>query len=150
MTSYSHQAFNGPTKEELEKAGELLAHAALHKQDMITDEQIRDLSVEVGTDQNGDPIRVSDLVVMENGVAGINRELFEAAVAAGDVTREQFAQGLAVTLGDQEQKVFATETYTPAEAITDNEWRIYTEQRKAVNQAALDVCLLYTSPSPRD
>ena len=139
MTSYSHQAFNGPTKEELEKAGELLAHAALHKQDMITDEQIRDLSVEVGTDQNGDPIRVSDLVVMENGVAGINRELFEAAVAAGDVTREQFAQGLAVTLGDQEQKVFATETYTPAEAITDNEWRIYTEQRKAVNQAALDV-----------
>jgi len=139
MTSYSHQAFNGPTKEELEKAGELLAHAALHKQDMITDEQIRDLSVEVGTDQNGDPIRVSDLVVMENGVAGINRELFEAAVAAGNITREQFAQGLAVTLGDQEQKVFATKTYTPAEAITDNEWRIYTEQRKAVNQAALDV-----------
>ena len=139
MTSYSHQAFNGPTKEELEKAGELLAHAALHKQDMITDEQIRDLSVEVGTDQNGDPIRVSDLVVMENGVAGINRELFEAAVAAGDITREQFAQGLAVTLGDQDQKVFATQTYTPSEAITDNEWRIYTEQRKAVNQAALDV-----------
>lgn len=139
MTSYSHQAFNGPTKEELEKAGELLAHAALHKQDIITDEQIRDLSVEVGTDQNGDPITVSDLVIMEGGQVGINRELFEAAEKAGEVTREQFAAGIAVTLGDQEQNVFATQTYTPEDAITDNEWRIYNEQRKAVNQAALDV-----------
>ena len=139
MTSYSHQAFNGPTKEELEKAGELLAHAALHKQDMITDEQIRDLSIEVGTDQNGDPIMVSDLVIMENGQVGINRELFEAAERAGEVTREQFAAGIAVTLGDQDQNVFATQTYTPEESITDNEWRIYNEQRKAVNQAALDV-----------
>lgn len=140
MTAFSHSAFSftdengvkqtGPTSEELEFAGELLAHAALHKQATVSDADIRDLG---------------DLVVMDGNKVGVVRENFQAAVNAGELTREDFQNGITVELGDQEQGVFEQRTYRPLDAngeprtITDRVWRIYTEQRKAVNQAALDV-----------
>ena len=140
MTAFSHSAFSftdengvkqtGPTSEELEFAGELLAHAALHKQATVSDADIRDLG---------------DLVVMDGNKVGVVRENFQTAVAAGELTREDFQNGIIVELGDEEQKVFKRETYRPLDSegnprtITDRVWRIYTEQRNAVNQAALDV-----------
>ena len=134
LTAFSNSAFSftdengnkqgGPTEEELLQAGQLLAHGALHKQDTTTDTAIRD---------------IGDLVTMENGVVGINRDNFEAAIEAGNLTREDFTNGLRVTLGDQEQSVFSEDVYTPDFPITDRVWQIYTEQRKGVNQSALDV-----------
>jgi len=134
MTAFSNSAFSftdengnkqgGPTEEELLQAGQLLAYGALNKQDAVTDTDIRD---------------VGDLVTMQNGVVGINRDNFEAAVAAGELTREDFTNGLRVTLGDQEQEVFSEDVWTPDFPITDRVWNIYNEQRKAVNQSALDV-----------
>jgi hypothetical protein len=140
MTAFSHSAFSftdengvkqtGPTSEELEFAGELLAHAALHKQATISDADIRDLG---------------DLVVMDGNKVGVVRDNFQTAVEAGELTREDFQNGITVELGDQEQGVFEQRTYRPLDSegnprtITDRVWRIYTEQRNAVNQAALDV-----------
>ena len=134
MTAFSHSAFSyttdgggkegGPTEAELLQAGQLLAYGALHKQNTVTDGEIRD---------------VGDLVIDDNGTIGINRANFEAAQEAGKLTREDFQNGLRVTLGDQEQKVFTEDTWTPDFTITDRVWKIYTEQRTAVDQSALDV-----------
>ena len=134
MTAFSHSAFSytadgggkesGPTEAELLQAGQLLAYGALHKQNTVTDGEIRD---------------VGDLVIDDNGTIGINRDNFEAAQEAGKLTREDFQNGLRVTLGDQEQKVFTEDTWTPDFTITDRVWKIYTEQRTAVDQSALDV-----------
>ena len=134
MTAFSHSAFSytadgggkegGPTEAELLQAGQLLAYGALHKQNTVTDGDIRD---------------VGDLVIDDNGTIGINSTNFEAAQEAGKLTREDFQNGLRVTLGDQEQKVFTEDKWTPDFTITDRVWRIYTEQRTAVDQSALDV-----------
>jgi hypothetical protein len=134
MTAFSHSAFSytadgggkegGPTEAELLQAGQLLAYGALHKQNTVTDGEIRD---------------VGDLVIDDNGTIGINSVNFTAAQEAGKLTREDFQNGLRVTLGDQEQKVFTEDTWTPDFTITDRVWKIYTEQRTAVDQSALDV-----------
>lgn len=143
ITSFSHQSFGGASDTERLRAGQHLAHVALHKLQNTSEADIRNLSVE------RDGNEITDLVVInEDGVAVINDELYRKAVEAGTVTREEIDAGISRDLGIQEDGSLASRTYRPTkdgandgefEAITDNEWRIYQEQRQAVNQSALDV-----------
>lgn len=146
MTAFSNSAFSftdengnkqgGPTEEELLQAGKLLAHGALFKADQITDSEIRDLSV---TDLDGET-QLKDLVYIQDGKVGIHRALFEAAEQAGQVSREDFANGNVITSVENPQTgEVETEPFDLGVPITDRVWRIYNEQRKAVNQSALDV-----------
>ena len=131
LTAFSHTPNwfgqgKGPTTEELNQAGELLAYAALYKGKSTTEQMIRDMPNLMEIDVNG------KLVPNINAI--------EQVIAAGELTREDFANGIPYTLDlidGQENSQPAT--YTPAFEVTDNIWRIYTEQRAAVNQAALDV-----------
>ena len=140
MTTYSHQFIGGPTNTELERAGQHLANVALFKAQNTSESAIRKLSVE----QDGE--QLTDLIIVDkNGIVGINSALYDLAAQAGSITREEINAGLRLTFGDTDTNVSASETYIPRDAdgnvvkITDNEWKIFNEQRAAINQAALDV-----------
>jgi len=146
LTAFSNSAFSftdengnkqgGPTREELLQAGKLLAHGALYKADQVTDAEIRDLSV---TDLDGET-QLKDLVFIQDGKVGIHRELFEAAKQVGQVSREDFANGNVITSVENPQTgAVETKPFDLGVPITDRVWRIYNEQREAVNQSALDV-----------
>ena len=131
LTAFSHtpnwfKGSEGPTAKELEQAGQLLAYAALYKGKAVSDAMIRampDLAVATAAD----------------GV-GINMAAFEKSVAFGKVTKEEFVKGIPVTLDILENKDNTKpQLYKPDFLITDKIWRIYNEQRAAVNQSALDV-----------
>ena len=145
LTPYSNQAWSvpwdnnstsAPTDTEKLQAGALLAYGARHKQRAVTEQEIRSNANLVET--------------LPDGTFAINDRALEAAVNAGNITREQFAEGIQVFVGDPEREDVKTwnptwrnpetgqdETFT----ITDNIWRIYTEQRAAVNQSAQDVVM---------
>ena len=145
LTPYSNQAWSvpwdrnstaAPTDIEKLQAGALLAYGARHKQRAVTEEQVRN-----------NPNLVQ---VLPDGSYAINDQALEAALNAGNITREQFAEGIQVFVGDPEREDVKTwnptwrnpetnqdETFT----ITDNIWRIYNEQRAAVNQSAQDVAM---------
>lgn len=127
MTKFSHtpnwfKNGAGPTDAELQLAGEMLAYAAMYKGNMTTEQMIRDSGKLVYTDAEGNAV--------------IDPRAFAQLKAAGRVTQEQFDAGLPYTLD-----VGGQGTYTPNYANVDREkvWRIYTEQRDAVDQAALEV-----------
>jgi len=143
LTAYSNQAWTvnwdgnkvaAPTEEEKLQAGALLAYGARHKQRAVTEQQIRENENLV--DQ------------LPDGSFAINSEALESAEAAGAITREQFAEGILVYIGDPDNE--QTELWKPSIkvdgeevpfTITDNVWRIYTEQRAAVNKSAQDVVM---------
>ena len=147
LTGYSNQAWSvnydgnktaPPTDTEKLQAGALLAWGARHKQRAVTEEEIRN-----------NPNLVKE-TAQNSGVFTIDSAALEQAEAAGNITREQFEQGILVYKGDpaQEQtenwkptwrnpKTDQDETFT----ITDNVWRIYNEQRAAVNRSAQDVVM---------
>lgn len=135
LTAFSHipkffkRFGSGATTQELDHAGELLAYAALFKGRITTEQMIRDMPNLAVADANGNVV--------------IDPNAFEQAVAAGEVTREDFMNGIEVVLdimenGD-ENTSGQTNIYKPDFEITENVWRVYKEQRAAVNQAALDV-----------
>jgi len=131
LTAFSHTPEwfgfgGGPTTEELQQAGELLAYAALFKGKATTEQMIRDMPNLAVADANGNIV--------------IDPNAFERIRQAGEVTRDEFTNGIEVVLDIVEgQENTQPSVYKPAFAITDNVWRIYQEQRAAVNQAALDV-----------
>ncbi len=131
MTAYSHTpswfgVAKGPTVEELQQAGELLAYAALYKGKAVNDQMIRDMPNLAVADANGNVV--------------IDSNAFERIKAAGEVTQQEFLDGIQVTLDVLEGKDNTQpQLYKPDFPITENVWRIYTEQRNAVNQSALDV-----------
>jgi len=122
LTTFSHMPAwkGGPTAEELQQAGEMLAYAALLKRGTLTDKMMKDIGDLYVIDEYGNPQR--------------NEAAIQRMMAAGKVTREQFNTGFTVTnsLG---QEIF----YKPRFEITDNIWKVFEEQRNAVNQSALDV-----------
>ena len=128
LTAYSHTAnlgFNdAPTASELEQAGELLAYAALYKGRQATDQVLKS---------------APDLAVNDaNGNIVINPSVFTQLKALGSVSKAEFMQGIPVTLNvapaDGSARSF---NYVPQFEITDNVWKIFTQQREAINESAL-------------
>ena len=128
LTAFSHapnwMGFGqGPTEAELNLAGEMLAYAALNKGKAVTEAMIRAAPNLAVADANGNVV--------------IDPNAFEQVKQAGEITQEEFDAGIPYTLD-----VGGTpETYRPDYTGVDREnvWRIYQEQRAAVNQSALDV-----------
>jgi len=122
MTKFSH-SFT-PSREELNQAGQLLAYGALHKQRQVSEQSVRD---------------IPDLVRMERGHVRVDREAFERAQALGELSREDFTNGILVEIGDPDAGTYESKVWKPEFEINDTVWKIYEEQRAAVNQSAVDV-----------
>jgi len=122
LTTFSHTPSwtGGPTQEELQQAGELLAYAALLKRGQLTDKMMKDMGDLFTIDQYGNPQP--------------NPAVVQRVMDAGKVNRQEFEKGFTVTnsLGEEIQ-------YKPEFEITDRIWKVFEEQRNAVNQSALDV-----------
>ena len=123
LTAFTHTpdwfgVGKGPSKLELEQAGEMLAYGALLKANQNSDQVISQLDALMQGAANGDP--------------QINPQVREQLEQMGMVSREEFETGFTVELSNGEQKF---KEFT----VTDNTWRIYSENRAAVAQAAIDV-----------
>ena len=106
----------GPTKEELEQAGDMLAYGALYKQEQNTEQMLSE---------------IDDLINSESGTPQINDAVRKRLEEMGTISREEFEQGFTVIVGGAPD----SKTFT----VTDNTYRIYRENRAAVAQAAIDV-----------
>lgn len=123
ITAFTHKANWGvaqkdaPTEADKQEAGELLAYATLSKLDEITVEDM---------DAYGS-------IFDENG--NERPEVIKKLMKDGLVTADEFRKGLKWTHSLSE------ETSYPAREIDENAkyWKIYLEQRAAVNEVALDV-----------
>jgi len=117
-TKFTHST--AATPEIKEQAGQLLAYAAAMRGFEYTDSAARN---------------IGDLVVVgQDGTIAIDPRVFAELERVGTVTREQFQAGIPFTdeMGNQT-------VWTPEFEITDEVWRVYSEQRDAVNQSAIDV-----------
>ena len=111
------------TEQERQQAGELLAYGAIYKLRQLDAAKIRD--AKDLTAYNGE----GELIINPNALAELAQ--------VGIVSREQFMEGLPVELeGDLG---VPGGLYRPSFSITDNVYKVYMEQRNAVNQAAVDV-----------
>ena len=123
LTAFTHTpdwfgVGKGPSKLELEQAGEMLAYGALLKANQNSDQVISQLDSLMQGAANGDP--------------QINPQVREQLEQMGMVSREEFEAGFEVQLSNNETTF---KNFT----VTDNTWRIYSENRAAVAQAAIDV-----------
>ena len=118
LTKFSHSTRANGTLQE--QAGELLAYGALFKASQFSESDARKLG--------------SLAIVGADGTVVIDPRVFQQLKDIGTITREQFQNGIRYT--DAAGNV---NTWKPAFQITDDIWRIYSEQREAVNQSALDV-----------
>ncbi len=123
LTAFTHTpdwmgVGKGPTKEELQQAGEMLAYGALLKANQNTDQNIQALD--------------KLMQGMEAGNPQINPDVRQQLEEMGMVSREEFEAGFTVALSNGEETF---KTFT----VTDNTWRIYSENRSAVAQSAVDV-----------
>jgi len=113
---------NGVSEEEKQQAGELAAYAALFKSRQLTDELMESYGSMITKDAMGN-------VTVDPRV----RQLLEKA---GTVTAEEFRKGFDVELGTGERikYQFDVDENSPV-------WRVYTEMRDTVNDAAVDLLL---------
>ena len=123
LTAFTHTpdwmgVGKGPTKEELQQAGEMLAYGALLKANQNTDQNIQALD--------------KLMQGMDSGNPQINDAVRQQLEQMGMVSREEFEAGFTVTLSNGEDTF---KNFT----VTDNTWRIYSENRSAVAQSAIDV-----------
>ena len=133
MTSYTHTPnwfglAGGPTARELQIGGEMLAFGAVFKANEHTPASIQ--QEEALLNRQGDaPV--------------IDTERRSALEAMGKVSKEQFKQGILYQLPNKDRQTKSFTVDEKGEAITDKEfdnaYRIYEENRNAVNQAAIDV-----------
>jgi len=112
----------GVSEEEKQQAGELAAYAALFKSRQLTDELMESYGSMITKDAMGN-------VTVDPRV----RQLLEKA---GTVTAEEFRKGFDVELGTGERikYQFNVDENSPV-------WRVYTEMRETVNDAAVDLLL---------
>jgi hypothetical protein len=126
LTKFTHGSgilATGATEQERQQAGELLAYGAIYKLRQLDAAKIRD--AKDLTAYNGE----GELIINPNALAELAQ--------VGIVSREQFMEGLPVELeGDLG---VPGGLYKPGFTITDNVYKVYMEQRNAVNQAAVDV-----------
>ena len=123
LTAFTHTpdwlgVGKGPSKLELEQAGEMLAYGALLKANQNSDQVISQLDSLMEGAANGD--------------AQINSQARERLEQMGIVSREEFETGFEVQLSNGE-------TTFKNFNVTDTTWRIYSENRAAVAQSAIDV-----------
>jgi hypothetical protein len=132
MTSYSHTpdygvfgeitGVPGVTEQEKEKAGELLAYAALLRGTEATDELIRSFD---------------SLVYMDNmGNITVDPKIREKLEKAGYVSAEQFREGFQVTLSNGNKVKYQFDVDEDSDI-----WKVYNEMRAAVNESAIDLML---------
>ena len=136
MTKFTHSANysglfgqNGPTAQELEIAGKLLAFGALFKSGQInSDADIRNAPSLITKDKEGNPV--------------IDLKAFEKMKADNIISKETFEQGLDVQLDFLEDGTPNPDgrpfRFEPG-AISDRVYRIYQENRNAVDEAAKDL-----------
>lgn len=127
MTAFTHspRVFGfgkGVTEPEKERAGELLARAALFRAAQATDDYIKSFKPLVNVDDMGN-------VVVDEAV----RQQIEKA---GLVTAEEFRKGFDITYTDGSKVRFQYDVKEDSP-----EWRVYTELRKTVNESAIDLML---------
>ena len=140
MTAFTNAAaslFGGKSATEAQKlkAGELLARAALLRSQQFDDAKIRSFGPLISTDAAGN-IVVNELLRVELERAGL-------------VTADEFRKGFDLTMGDKStirfqsdvDDSFTMDPATGAKVYNDPVWRIYSELRSAVNQAAIDKML---------
>ena len=140
MTAFTNAAaslFGGKSATEAQKlkAGELLARAALLRSQQFDDAKIRSFGPLVSTDAAGN-IVVNELLRVELERVGV-------------VTADEFRKGFDLTMGDKStirfqsdvDDSFTMDPATGAKVYNDPVWRIYSELRSAVNQAAIDKML---------
>lgn len=127
MTQFTHSPDvfgfgKGVTEEEKERAGELLARAALLRAQAATDELIKSYPSLVSVDAMGN-ITVDPFVRQELEKAGF-------------VTAEEFRKGFDITYSNGEKVRFQFD-------VDENspEWKVYLETRETVNEAAIDLML---------
>ena len=132
LTKFTHTPdFNikgltqGPSPTELVQAGELLAYAAAFKKRQLSESLFA----------NMDSLFIED----PSGVAIPNPAVIEQLKQLGRVTKEDFKAGIPVTLDIESRLDRRSEVYKPKFEITDNIWKIYTENREAVDRAAVDL-----------
>jgi hypothetical protein len=133
MTEYSHRpdfgtfgeltGVAGVTEEEKEKAGELLARAALYKAAQATDTAIKSYKSLVVIDPNTGEISIDPVVR-----AQLEKD--------GFVTAEEFRKGFDITYSNGEKINFRADVDENSDI-----WKIYVEMRQAVNEAAIDMML---------
>ena len=113
---------DGVTEEEKQQAGELAAYAALFKSRQLTD----DLMESFGSMINKDAM----------GNITVDPRVRQALEKAGTVTAEEFRNGFDVELGTGEKIKYQFD-------VNENSpvWRVYTEMRETVNDAAIDLLL---------
>ena len=127
MTSFTHSVDlgflkKGVTEAEKERAGELLARAALLRAEQATDELIKSFDALVRVDDMGN-VTVDPMVRAEIERAGL-------------VTAEEFRKGFNIKYSDGSTVRFQYD-------VDENspEWKVYTELRNTVNDAAIDLML---------
>ena len=122
LTAFTHTpswfgAGKGPSKQELEQAGEMLAYGHLRTRNRITAAQITAME--------------NLMQGAESGARIINEDVRKQLEEMGKISREEFEQGF--TYVDSRGREIP-KTFT----VTDNTWRIYSENRAAIAQAAVD------------
>ena len=132
MTSYSHTpdygvfgeigGVPGVTEEEKEKAGELLAYAALLRGTEATDQLIRSFD---------------SLVFMDDmGNITVDPKVRDQLEKAGYVSAEEFRKGFQVTLANGSKVKYQFDVDEDSDI-----WKVYNEMRAAVNESAIDLML---------
>ena len=119
---------NGPAPkaEERQQANELLEQASMYRREMTSEKLIGEQS---------------DLLTVEGGFVKRNKTVIEDVIAKGTVTRAQFEAGLKLPKVDDQGQVIKGEyeILKPSVPITGRVWKIYEEQRAAINEAAIMV-----------
>lgn len=115
---------SNPTTDEIEQAGELLAYGNAFKAQQITDELIR---------------QAKPLLNYETQRGEVDMNVFEELSQIGIVSREEFIEGFNIDLKITEDTDIPGKFYKPDFEVTDRVYEIYSEQRQAINKAAIDM-----------
>ena len=127
MTAFTHSPDvfgfgNGVTEAQKEVSGELLSRAALLRAAEATDEVIKSYDSLVSVDASG--------------VVNVDPIVRQAIEKAGFVTAEEFRKGFDITYSNGEKVRFQFDVKEDSP-----EWKVYTELRETVNDAAIDLML---------
>ena len=131
MTSFTHSVDlgifkKGVTEGEKEETGKLLAHAALLKARGATDEFIKSFDSMIYQDAAGS--------------LHIDHWVREEIEKVGRVTAEEFRKGFDIDYDDGMGNVTKQRFQMDVDENSDT-WKVYLEQREAVNEAAIDMML---------
>ena len=112
----------GVTEQEKEKAGELLAYAALLRGNAATDELIKSFD--------------SLVIVDDMGNVTVDPRVRDKLEKAGYVSAEEFRNGFDVKLSNGDKVRFQFDVDENSDI-----WKVYNEMRATVNEAAIDMML---------